>query len=305
MLRPKPRTGGNMLILISDAFDASLESKLKAFGDVTTDKARATEADVILVRAKTICNKEYIDAAKNCKLIIRGGVGIDNIDKPYAESKGIIVKNTPRASSIAVAELTFALMLSAPNHITTYDNGMKSGQWLKNIKRTELYGKTLGLLGIGNIATKVAERAKAFGMKVVAYDKYVSKSDAAELVPTIEDAVINSDYISIHMPLTDETREMFNAKLFAKLNRKPVIVNAARGAIVNAEDMVKALDEGKVSWYCADVYPTDPPAEDYPLLKSDKVTLTPHVGANSVENLLRIGDEIVDTIKALKAEGKL
>ncbi len=294
-----------MLILISDAFDASLEGKLAAFGEVTTDKGRAAEADVILVRAKTICNKEYIDGAKNCKLIIRGGVGIDNIDKPYAESKGIIVKNTPRASSIAVAELTFALMLSAPNHITTYDNGMKSGQWLKNIKRTELYGKTLGLLGIGNIATKVAERAKAFGMKVVAYDKYVSKSDAAELVPTIEDAVINSDYISIHMPLTDETREMFNAKLFAKLNRKPVIVNAARGAIVNAEDMVKALDEGKVSWYCADVYPTDPPAEDYPLLKSDKVTLTPHVGANSVENLLRIGDEIVDTIKALKAEGKL
>lgn len=294
-----------MLILISDAFDASLEGKLTAFGEVTTDKGRAAEADVILVRAKTICNKEYIDGAKNCKLIIRGGVGIDNIDKPYAESKGIIVKNTPRASSIAVAELTFALMLSAPNHITTYDNGMKSGQWLKNIKRTELYGKTLGLLGIGNIATKVAERAKAFGMKVVAYDKYVSKSDAAELVPTIEDAVINSDYISIHMPLTDETREMFNAKLFAKLNRKPVIVNAARGAIVNAEDMVKALDEGKVSWYCADVYPTDPPAEDYPLLKSDKVTLTPHVGANSVENLLRIGDEIVDTIKALKAEGKL
>lgn len=294
-----------MLILISDAFDASLEGKLAAFGEVTTDKGRAAEADVILVRAKTICNKEYIDGAKNCKLIIRGGVGIDNIDKPYAESKGIIVKNTPRASSIAVAELTFALMLSAPNHITTYDNGMKSGQWLKNIKRTELYGKTLGLLGIGNIATKVAERAKAFGMKVVAYDKYVSKSDAAELVPTIEDAVINSDYISIHMPLTDETREMFNAKLFEKLNRKPVIVNAARGAIVNAEDMVKALDEGKVSWYCADVYPTDPPAEDYPLLKSDKVTLTPHVGANSVENLLRIGDEIVDTIKALKAEGKL
>lgn len=294
-----------MLILISDAFDAELEGKLKEFGEVTTDKAKAPEADVILVRAKTICNKEYIDNAKNCKLIIRGGVGIDNIDKPYAESKGIIVRNTPKASAIAVAELTFALMLSAPNHIVTYDNGMKSGQWLKNIKRTELYGKTLGLLGIGNIATKVAQRAAAFGMKVVAYDKYVSHSDAATLVPTIEDAVLDSDYISIHMPLTDETREMFNAQLFAKLRRKPVIINAARGAIVNAQDMVKALEEGKVSWYCADVYPTDPPAEDYPLLKSDKVTLTPHVGANSVENLNRIGDEIVETIRALKAEGKI
>ena len=132
-----------MLILISDAFDASLESKLKVFGEVTSDKTRAPEADVILVRAKTICDKAYIDAAKKCRLIIRGGVGIDNIDKAYAESKGIIVRNTPRASSIAVAELTFALMLSVPNHIVEYDQGMKGGQWLKNIKRTELYGKTL------------------------------------------------------------------------------------------------------------------------------------------------------------------
>ncbi len=294
-----------MLILISDAFDASLESKLQVFGEVTTDKSRAPEADIILVRAKTICNKEYIDAAKNCKLIIRGGVGIDNIDKVYAESKGIIVRNTPRASSIAVAELTFALMLSVPNHIEEYDIGMKNGQWLKNIKRTELYGKTLGLLGIGNIATKVAERAKAFGMNIVAYDKYVTSSAVATLVPTVEDAVKDADYISIHMPLTDETRGMFNEKLFSIMTKKPVIVNAARGLIIDADAMVKALDEGQVSWYCADVYPNDPPAEDYPLLKAQHVTLTPHVGANSKENLLRIGDEIVTTIKSLKEEGKL
>ena len=294
-----------MLILISDSFDASLESKLQVFGEVTTDKARAPEADIILVRAKTICNKEYIDAAKNCKLIIRGGVGIDNIDKAYAESKGIIVRNTPRASSIAVAELTFALMLSVPNHIEEYDIGMKNGQWLKNIKRTELYGKTLGLLGIGNIATKVAERAKAFGMNIVAYDKYVTSSAVATLVPTVEDAVKDADYISIHMPLTDETRGMFDEKLFSIMTKKPVIVNAARGLIVDADAMVKALDDGQVSWYCADVYPNDPPAEDYPLLKAQHVTLTPHVGANSKENLLRIGDEIVSTIKSLKEEGKL
>lgn len=294
-----------MLILISDAFDSSLLDKLRIFGEVTEDKSKAAEADIILVRAKTICNKEYIDGLKNCKLIIRGGVGIDNIDKPYAESKGIIVRNTPRASSIAVAELTFALMLSAPNHIVEYHNGMKNGEWLKNIKRTELYGKTLGLLGIGNIATKVAERAKAFGMKVLAYDKYVSKSEVATLVPTIEDVVKDSDYISIHMPLTEETREMFNRELFSKMNRKPVIINAARGLIVNAEDMAEALENGTVSWYCADVYPNDPPAQDYPLLKSDHVTLTPHVGANSKENLLRIGDEIIDTIDSLIKEGKI
>ena len=294
-----------MLILISDAFDASLESKLQVFGEVTTEKARAPEADVILVRAKTICDKAYIDGAKNCKLIIRGGVGIDNIDKAYAESNGILVRNTPRASSIAVAELTFALMLSVPNHIEEYDLGMKSGQWLKNIKRTELYGKTLGLLGIGNIASKVAERARAFGMNVVAYDKYVTSSPVATLVPTVEDAVKDADYISIHMPLTDETRGMFNEKLFSIMTRKPVIINAARGLIVDAPAMVKALDEGQVSWYCADVFPNDPPAEDYPILKAQHVTLTPHVGANSKENLLRIGDEIVATIKDLMGDGKI
>ncbi|MCQ2398448.1 MAG: NAD(P)-binding domain-containing protein [Sphaerochaetaceae bacterium] len=294
-----------MLILISDAFDASLEGKLKAFGDVTTDKTKACDADVILVRAKTICDKAYIDGLKNCKLIIRGGVGIDNIDKAYAESKGIIVKNTPKASSIAVAELTFALMLSAPNHIVEYHNGLKNGQWLKTIKRTELYGKTLGLLGIGNIATKVAERAKAFGMNVVAYDKYVSSSAVATLVPSVEEAVKDADYISIHMPLTDETKGMFNASLFAKMNKHPVIINAARGNIVDADAMVKALEDGSVSWYCADVYPSDPPAEDYPILKAEHVTLTPHVGANSVENLLRIGDEICETLKVLKTEGKI
>ena len=140
-------------------------------------------------------------------------------------------------------------MLDVPNRIEEYDLGMKSGQWLKKLKRTELYGKTLGLLGIGNIATKVAERAKAFGMNVVAYDKYVTSSAVATLVPTVEDAVKDADYISIHMPLTDETRGMFNEKLFSIMTKKPVIVNAARGLIIDADAMVKALDNGQVSWY--------------------------------------------------------
>ncbi|MCF0238557.1 MAG: hydroxyacid dehydrogenase [Sphaerochaetaceae bacterium] len=295
-----------MLILISDAFDASLEGKLKAFGEVTTDKTKAPIADVILVRSATKCNKEYLDTLQNCKLIIRGGVGIDNIDKAYAESKGIIVRNTPRSSAIAVAELAFAHMLSTASRLVYYHNEMKAGSWKKKEKRTELYGKTLGLLGIGNIATKVAERAKAFGMNIVAYDKYVTSSSVATLVPTVEDAVKDADYISIHMPLTDETKGMFNEKLFAIMTKAPVIVNTSRGPIIDEKAMGKALEEGSVSWYCADVYPTESPIEDgYELLKSDKVTLTPHVGANSKENLLRIGDEVIDTIKQLQNEGKL
>jgi D-3-phosphoglycerate dehydrogenase len=292
-----------MLILISDAFDSNLADKLSVFGEVTSDKSKLSEADVVLVRSKTKCTKEYIDNAPNLKLIIRGGVGIDNIDKEYAESKGIVVHNTPRASSVAVAELAMALMIAAPSHIIEYNNGMKSGKWLKKeLERTELFGKTLCLVGIGNIAQQVAVRAKAFGMNVVAYDKFVKSSDLAQLIPTLEAAVADADYISIHTPLTPETKGMFNKDLFAKFNKTPVIINTCRGLVVDADDMVTALNEGTVALYCSDVYPSDPPAEDYPILKAEKVILTPHVGANSCENLLRIGDEAYSIIKAFKGD---
>lgn len=295
-----------MLILISDAFDASLPERLAAFGEVTTDKERLGEANVVLVRAKTKCTAEYIDQAPNLKLIIRGGVGIDNIDKQYAVSKGIIVCNTPNASSIAVAELAMALMISVPANLVYYHEGMKSGQWLKNTKRTELYGKTLGLLGIGHIATEVAIRAKAFGMKVLAYDKYVKSSPVAEMVPTVEDAVKDADYVSLHLPLTDETRSMVNAELISKMTHKPVLVNTCRALVVDGDAVAKALEDGDLRWYCTDVYPTDPvDFENYSLIKSDKVTLTPHVGANSTENLLRIGDEVCELISKLIEERKI
>jgi len=294
-----------MLILISDAFDKSLAEKLSVFGEVTDDKARLNDANVVLVRSKTICTKEYIDQAPNLKLIIRGGVGIDNIDKVYAESKGIAVRNTPKASSVAVAELVMAHLIAAPSHLIEYHNGMKDGKWLKKIKRTELFGKTLCLFGIGNIAQKVADRAAAFGMKVVAYDKYVSSSDKAEMKATPEEAIKDADYVSLHMPLTDETRGMIDAKMISNCTKVPVVINTCRGPVVDADDMCKLLEEGKVSLYCTDVYPTDPPSEDYPILKQERVILTPHAGANTNENLLRIGDEAYAIIDELKQGGSL
>ncbi|MBU0753997.1 MAG: hydroxyacid dehydrogenase, partial [Planctomycetes bacterium] len=160
-----------MKILVSDAFDASLPGRLKKFGEVTDDKSRVSEVDVVLIRSKTKCTKEYIDGAPNLKLIIRGGVGIDNIDSAYAKEKGIEVRNTPAASSIAVAELAFALMIALPNHLIKAHNGMVKGEWLKKeCKRTELYQKTLGCIGLGRIGYETAKRAAAFGMKVIAYD---------------------------------------------------------------------------------------------------------------------------------------
>jgi D-3-phosphoglycerate dehydrogenase len=287
-----------MLILISDAFDTSLPDRLATLGEVTDDHSRLREAEVVLVRSKTKCTRDYIDSAPKLKLIIRGGVGIDNIDKEYAETKGIMVRNTPKASSVAVAELTFALMLSVPNQIVRAANSMARGEWIKKeITRTELYGKTLCLLGIGNIATEVAKRATAFGMKVVAYDKYVTESKWADMKPSLEEAVREADYISMHLPLTPETKGLMSSKVIAKFSKKPVVINTGRGDTVDAKDMQAALESGDVAFYACDVYPTDPPAEDYPILHAPNTLLTPHIGASSKENLLRIGDETIAIIE--------
>ena len=295
-----------MLILIADAFDKSLPGKLAVFGEITDDISRLPEADVVLIRSKTKATKEYIDSAKNCKLIIRGGVGMDNIDLPYAKEKGIIATNTPKSSAPAVAEMAFALMLSTASKVCFYDRTMKAGEWAKKTKRSELGGKTLALLGLGNIAKRVAVLANAFGMKVQAYDKYVTESDLAELKATPEEVVKDADYISMHLPYTPETDKMVNEDLINKMEKKPVIINTGRGKCVDEAAVAAALKDGRLSWFCTDVYSSEPPCvTENPLFGCENVTFSPHVGANSNENLLRIGQEVYDTIEKLMKEGKI
>ncbi len=295
-----------MLIYIADAFDASLPEKLSVFGQVVTEEAQAKNAEVILIRSKTKATKEYIDAFPALKMIIRGGVGMDNIDRAYCQEKGIIATNTPKASSIAVAELAFSLMLSCPTNLCFYDSTMKKGEWQKKFKRTELYGKTLALLGYGNIARCVADRARAFGMKIQAYDKYVTSAENCDLKPSVIDAVKDADYISLHLPYTPETDKIINAETISKMEKKPVIINTGRGKCVDEAAVVEALKEGKLSWFCTDVYSSEPPVKgENPLLDAERVTLTPHVGANTNENLLRIGNEVITTIENALKEGKL
>jgi D-3-phosphoglycerate dehydrogenase len=283
----------SMKILISDAFAPTLPDKLARFGEVTDDKSRLPEVDVVLVRSKTKCTKEYIDEAKNLKLIIRGGVGIDNIDVEYARSKGIEVRNTPEASSIAVAELTMALLVGIPNNLVPGHMGMAEGKWLKKqLKRTELYGKTLGLIGIGRIATEVAKRAKAFGMRIVAYDPYIETSEWAEVLPTLEEVLGQADFVSLHVPLTDETKGMINRTTIAHMKDGAILINTGRGKCVIEEDVAEALRSGKLRAYGTDVWYCDPPDESCALLNAPNVTMTPHIGASSKENLLRIGDVV-------------
>jgi D-3-phosphoglycerate dehydrogenase len=283
-----------MLILICDAFDASLPKRLEKFGEVTDDVARLKDAEVALVRSKTKCTAEWIAGAPKLKLIIRGGVGLDNVDAKAAKERGIEVRNTPAASSVAVAELAFALMLSVPNRLIEAHNAMKQGKFLKKeLKRTELFGKTLGLIGIGRIANEVAKRAAAFGMRVLAFDPFVKHTDHAILVPTLKELIRQADYISLHVPLTEDTKGMINKDTLALMKDGVVIVNTGRGKCVVEEDLAQALASGKVAAYATDVYYSDPPDASSPLLSAPNVTFTPHIGASSKENLLRIGNEVV------------
>jgi len=288
-----------MLILICDAFDPSLPKRLERFGEVTEDQARLRDAQVALVRSKTKCTAEWIAQAPKLKLIIRGGVGIDNIDAKAAKERGIEVRNTPNASSVAVAELAFALMIAVPNHLVEAHNALKlEGKFLKKeIKRTELMGKTLGLVGIGRIAQELGKRARAFGMRVLAFDPYVKTSEAAILVPTVKELFQQSDYLSLHTPLTDETRGMINRESIANMKNGVVIVNTGRGKCVVEEDLVEALKSGKVGAYATDVWFSDPPDPSCPLLTAPNVIMMPHIGASSKENLLRIGDEVVELLE--------
>jgi D-3-phosphoglycerate dehydrogenase len=281
-----------MLILISDAFDPSLPGMLKKYGEVTDDKNRLPEAEIVLIRSKTKVTRGYIDSAPNLKMVIRGGVGLDNVDRPYAESKGIAVHNTAEASSIAVAELAIALMLAMPNHLIEADVSMHQGKWLKKeLKRTELFKKTLGILGLGRIGTELGKRAKAFGMEVIAFDPFVKSSAVAEMKDTAKEVLSESDYVSLNMPLTDDTKGIINKETIALCKNGAYMCNTGRGKCVVEEDMAEALKAGKLAGYATDVWYSDPP-ENSPLMSAPNVIMSPHIGASTKENLLRIGEVI-------------
>jgi D-3-phosphoglycerate dehydrogenase len=284
-----------MKILISDSFSKDLPKRLSEFGVVTENKKDVPYADVILVRSATKVDKAYIDAAKKMKFVIRGGVGLDNIDVDYCGKKGILVKNTPEASTTAVAELVFALMLGITRNVVKAHNTTKNGQWVKDLKGSELYGKTLGIVGLGRIGTEVAKRAKAFGMNVIACEKHSRPSEYAQIV-SMDDVLRKSDFISLHVPLTDETEEMINKSTLKKMNDGVIIINTARGKLINESDLAEALKTGKVRYAGLDVYQQEPPAGS-PLLLLENVLLMPHLGAQTYENMQRIGDMVCEMIR--------
>lgn len=281
-----------MLILISDAFDKTLPGILSQYGEVTDDKSRQAEADVVLIRSKTKVDKEYIDAAPKLKMVVRGGVGLDNVDQVYAKEKGIMVHNTADASTVAVAELAFSMMMSITNHAVKAHNSMAEGKWLKKeLTRTELMGKTLGILGFGRIGTALAIRARAFRMRILGWHPDVYFSDFAEIRPTMNEVLAESDYISLHMPILDSTRGIINKETLKHFKDGAYLINTGRGKLVVEEDIVEALKSGKLGGYATDVWYSDPP-KDSVLIGAPNTLFAPHIGASTKENMIRIGQII-------------
>jgi D-3-phosphoglycerate dehydrogenase len=285
-----------MLILIAESFDEGMPQRLARFGEVTTDAARLAEASVVLVRGKTQVNREYLDRATRTKLIIRGGVGVDNIDVEYANTKGIRVQNTADASTIAVAEMAFALMIGVTNRLALADASVREGKWLKKeLERTELYGKNLGIVGLGRIGRALGERAKAFGMTVHACDlRDLRKGDAARQAVT---AVLGRcEYVSLNCPLTAESRGMIDAKCLERFRDGAFLINTARGECVVEEAIVAALRSGKLGGYATDVWHKEPP-ERTALFDAPNCLFAPHLGASTRENMTRIGSIVEDLLE--------
>lgn len=301
-----------MNILVSDAIDDKTLKTLKnnVSWNVTYlpgEKGKALDealkvAEVLIVRSGTKVTKELMDNAPKLKTIIRGGVGIDNIDSKAAKEKGIKVLNTPAATSISVAELLLGFMLCLVRRTTFAVRSMKEGKWeKKSFKGSELNGKTLGILGIGRIGGEVAKRASAFNMKVCAYDPYLdheSIKSRGAIPASLETIIADSNFITLHLPLTDETRHMIDRDAFARMRDGVYILNCARGGVVDERALLDALKSGKVAGAALDVY-EDEPTEFLELVNHPNVIATPHIGAATREGQARVGAEIIEILKTL------
>jgi len=259
------------------------------------------EYDAIIIRSETKLKAEIIEAADRLKVIGRAGIGLDNVDLRAATRKGIVVMNTPQENAIAAAEHTIAMMLSISRKIPQATATMRAGKWEKRkFVGVELYSKTLGLIGIGVIGTIVADRARGLKMKVIGYDPYLSKEVAekkgVELV-SMDELLNKSDFISVHTPLTDETRNLIDKNSFKKMRNGVILINCARGGIVNEKDLYEAIKGGKVAGAALDVFEKEP-AVGNPLLELEEVIGTPHLGASTgeaQENVsIAIAQQIVD-----------
>ena len=269
----------------------------------------AEDVSAIIVRSETKVTAEVLAAAKELKVVGRAGVGVDNIDLDAATQSGVIVMNTPGGNTIATAELTFTHMLCGTRPIVRGATGMREGKWeRKDLKGAELRSKTLAVLGLGRIGAEVAKRAQAFEMEVIAFDPYLTEDRAKELeVEKVEldEAFRRADYLTVHMPKTDETRDMVDEEAFSKMKDGVRVFNCARGGIIKESALADALRSGKVAAAGLDVYETEPLPEDHEFRSIDNLNLTPHLGASTAEAQESVGVEIAEAVAEVLRGGRI
>ena len=301
-------------ILITDGLDESGQSILRSLANVdnrsgiTADELLKVipDYDSLIVRGRTKVTSSVLEAASRLKVIGRAGVGVDNIDLEAAKKHNVTVVNAPVSTTLAVAELTFALLLALAREIPRADVGMKQNKWLKKeLEGVELNGKTLGIIGFGRIGAEVGKRAAAFGMDVIAYDPLISEDEikqrGAEPV-SIQDLYAWSDFISLHLPLNVQTRDMIGPLAFSEMKDGVRIVSAARGGIVDEAALVAALNSGKVAGAALDVFGQEPPGLTE-AVSHPRVIATPHIGAQTVEAQSRASEDIAaEVLSALQGK---
>jgi D-3-phosphoglycerate dehydrogenase len=293
-----------MKILISDKTENDVIEKLKDAGyevtfnemDPNTLLKEIPNFDALMVRSRTKVIKEVIEAGANGKLKVigRAGIGVDNIDIQTAAKNGIKVVNAPTGATSSVAELALLHMLALARLLPKADATTKKGEWMKKqLKGKELFGKTLGLIGTGNIGKLLAKYAKAFNMQVIGYDPFISEEamnkDGIKKIDELSKLMELADFISLHLPHTKETHYIINEKMLAKMKPSAYLINCARGGTVDEKALYNALKNGKIAGAAMDVFEQEPPAKDNPLLTLDNVVVTPHIGANTKEGQLRAG----------------
>ena len=264
--------------------------------------ARALDdVDAVIVRSSTTITREALATSSRLRVIGRAGVGVDNIDVDAATERGIAVFNAPSGNTISAAELTMALLLAAVRNVAAADRSMRRGEWdRKSFKGAELHGKTLGLVGAGRIGGEVAKRARAFGMRVVAYDPFLQEDRARQLgvePAPLEDVLRVADVISLHVPLTDNTANLLDAQRLALMKPGAIIVNAARGGVLDEDALVQALRQGRLGGAALDVFADEPLPSDHPLRSLESVILTPHLGAATEEAQHNVAIEAAEAVR--------
>jgi D-3-phosphoglycerate dehydrogenase / 2-oxoglutarate reductase len=303
-------------ILICDSINQTGIDILKKAGmkvdykpNILTDELLSIVKDyqVILVRSRTKITREVIQAASNAKLIARAGVGLDNIEVTAAEEKGIRVVNAPEAAISAVSELTVGNMISLARSIPLADSEMKRGKWIKkNLMGTELSGKYLGIVGVGNIGRNVGRIAKALRMNLIGYDPYPIDRDYIKevglIVTDLNTLVQSADFITCHVPLLEETKHLFNAELISNMKSTAYIINASRGGVIDETALYNALCNGSIAGAALDVFETEPPLNN-PLIGLSNVICTPHIGAQTKEaqelTSIVIAEKIIQIIRGV------